>query len=102
MITEIHANNMSGSGWTSHFNVSGGPFNGSQTMGWHITDQGGHTLAVSPDSSFVKLCKDGLRLKQLLKKAGAKYQLSERRDQGYMDDMKQADWNELYALLEET
>src|SRR6185436_13228885 len=35
------------------FRVSGGPFAREQTMGWHITDERGFTLAVSCDAAFV-------------------------------------------------
>lgn len=99
MIKEISATNMPNGGWTRHFTVSGGPFNGDQTMGWHITDESGHTLAVSARHDFVQQITDGLMLMHLLKKADAKYHLGERRDQGYLDHMKAKQWDELYELL---
>jgi hypothetical protein len=39
---------------TGPFRVSGGPFASEQTMGWHITDERGFTVAVSCDAGFVE------------------------------------------------
>lgn len=85
--------------WDDYFTVSGGPFARPQTWGWYLTDEGGHSLAVSPSEEFCQIAQRGLRLMQLLKKADAKYQLGERRDQGYMDGLSDENWDELRALL---
>jgi hypothetical protein len=54
-ITEsIHYQNRQPGGWDDYFHVSGGPFASEQVMGWHITDESGHTLGVSPSMSFAQ------------------------------------------------
>lgn len=35
-----------------NFEVTGGPLNGPQHMGWHITNEKGLTIAISNDSRF--------------------------------------------------
>ena len=87
-----------------HFTARGGPLNSDprsegMLMGWHITDDSGHTVGVARDSEFVNLAVNATRLGELLLEADALYQLGERRDQGYMDDMSREDWEELKGLL---
>lgn len=96
---EIHAENRKPGAWDDYFHVRGGPFSGEQIMGWHITDESGYTLAVSPNHSFVEFCMEAIRLRDLLLKASARYHLGERRDQGYLDDMKPQDWEALKTIL---
>lgn len=98
-IKSINYENRKPGTWDNYFTVSGGPFAQAQTWGWYCTDEGGHSLAVSPSMEFCQIAQRGLRLMQLLKKADAKYQLGERRDQGYMDGLSDDLWEELRLLL---
>lgn len=87
-----------------HFRVTGGPLNtDSQSdgmlMGWHIQREDGTTAGVARDADFVAATIKALRLVELLKKAHARYHLGERRDQGYMDGLSEAHWEELKELL---
>lgn len=82
-----------------YFNVSGGPFASSQTMGMHITCEKGFTSGVSTDRQLCELIIDSQRLMELLKKMDVNYHLSERHDDGYL----QADdktWNDFKELSE--
>jgi hypothetical protein len=96
---EISIQNRRPGGWDDYFYVRGGPFAHEQIMGWHITDEDGHTLAVSPSQTFGQFCVEAVELCRLLKKAHAKSRLSECREEGYMDDVSAKDWERLEELL---
>lgn len=87
-------------GWDNYFTVSGGPFASPQTMGWHITGEGGHTLAVSPDSEFATFCCEARELFTLMEEGDVLYSVRERRDQGYLDHIPQEKWERLKELLQ--
>lgn len=89
----------SNSWWDSYFKVTGGPFNREKTMGVHITDENGFTLAVSPSVEFAEFCERSILLFNLLKKMDASYHIGDLRDQGYLDGLKQEDWDKLKELL---
>ena len=82
----------------SNFNVSGGVFNGAQQMGWHVTNEKGFTVAVSPDASFCKRLADLETLVDVLKSVDAYYHLSERHDQGYLEADEQV-WDRLKTVF---
>lgn len=50
----FQARSMSEAG-LGNFKVTGGPLASEQTMGWHITDERGMTVAVANSSDFVAL-----------------------------------------------
>jgi hypothetical protein len=83
----------------SYFKVSGGPFNGSKEMGWHITDEKGFTLGVSCSMSFCDTIFSLLELAQLLKDLDAYYHLSERKDDGFLLCSEEK-WEKLKLLFE--
>lgn len=83
-----------------YFTVSGGPFANPQSMGWHITDEKGFTVAVSCDHTFVHRVNMLNELAALLKHADATYHLSERHDDGYLE-VEDEVWARLKELLKE-
>ena len=50
----------------SNFTVSGGPLSASTEMGWHITTDGGATVAVSCDGQFAKISAMAPRMAKTL------------------------------------
>lgn len=82
------------------FRVTGGPFATEHIMGWHITDEKGHTVAVSPDHTFASELNDLYALVHWLKKADGLYVFDECRDDGDLDNLTQEEWeNHLRPLL---
>lgn len=82
-----------------YFKVSGGPFSHPQTMGWHITDEKGFTVAVSPDYRFADQINTMTELLIMLKKMDAIYHLDERRDQGYLE-VDYSEWSKFKEMFE--
>ncbi len=76
------------------FRVTGGPFAAEQIMGWHITDEKGHTVAVSPDHTFAAELNDLYALVYWLKKADGLYVFNECRDDGDLDNLTEQEWQE--------
>jgi hypothetical protein len=74
-----------GSGLTSRFTVSGGPFSRPQEMGWHITNERGFTRAVSCDHAFAERLNDVEALIEILRKRNALYLLRRVADEGYTE-----------------
>lgn len=84
-----------------YFNVTGGPFASAQTMGWHIVNEKGFTVAVSPDDEFAARLNELESLASLIRKLGAAYHLSERHDDGYLEvpDEIWESWKETVTRL---
>jgi hypothetical protein len=81
-----------------YFTVTGGPFASPQTMGLHITNEKGLTVAVSCDTLFCERVNMLNELALLLKRADARYHLAERHDGGYLE-MDDEVWERLSELL---
>jgi len=82
------------------FTVSGGPFAAPQTMGWHLTDERGHTLGVACDDDLVERIEALEDLVELLVRCDAAYHLRERRAQGYLGGLSDEDAARLRDLFE--
>lgn len=66
------------------FAVDGGPFAHPQTMGVHITDDGGHTLAVSCDTGFADRAVAGEIVADFFRRFRLLDYIEERCDSGYL------------------
>jgi hypothetical protein len=84
-----------------YFTVSGGPFAKAQTMGWHVVNERGFTVAVSCDDEFAKRLNALESVAAMLRRMDAVYHLRERRDDGYLqlDDELWENWKKLVSLL---